>query len=79
MYIEDCAEPYVGSFDDVLKVMRRGDANRSVAETRMNQKSSRSHAVLIMTVSQRNVNTNAKKVSKLVSRVLAGEEQSLNE
>ena len=36
--------------DDVLAVMSRGAANRAVAETKMNERSSRSHSVLTVIV-----------------------------
>ena len=39
----DCTE-------DVLQVMATGAANRAVAETRMNERSSRSHSVLTVMV-----------------------------
>lgn len=36
--------------EDVLHVMATGAANRAVAETRMNERSSRSHSVLTVMV-----------------------------
>ena len=36
--------------EDVLEVMNIGAANRSVAETKMNERSSRSHSVLTIIV-----------------------------
>lgn len=82
---------YVGSFEEVrkdrrsaeltvagsqvLEIIERGERNRSIAETKMNKKSSRSHSVFMITVDQRNQQTNARKGAKLVMVDLAGSEK----
>ena len=43
--VPDAIQVAVGCTEDVLEVMERGAANRAVAETRMNDRSSRSHQV----------------------------------
>lgn len=45
-----CAQVDVSSRDDVLEVMEIGARNRAVAETKMNERSSRSHSVLTVIV-----------------------------
>lgn len=75
VYIEAVTEVYVRAYSEVIQIMKEGEKNRSVAATKMNKKSSRSHSVFILTVTQRNVKTNAKKTSKLVLVDLAGSEK----
>lgn len=41
IYIDGITDIYVGSFMDVLAIMKKGEMNRSIASTRMNAKSSR--------------------------------------
>jgi kinesin family protein 5 len=40
----------VSNPEEMFEVMRAGSQNRSVAATRMNDKSSRSHSIFILTV-----------------------------
>lgn len=47
-YVKDLTEVPVRCLDDILRFMRRGDTSRTTASTRMNDTSSRSHAVFIM-------------------------------
>jgi len=75
VYIEDAAKPYVGSPEEVLMMMESGQANRAVTATGMNAESSRSHAVFMCMVEQRNTETDTKKVSKLMLVDLAGSEK----
>ncbi len=75
VWIDGATDLYVSSFDEVLSVMRKGEGNRSIAATKMNAKSSRSHAVFLLTVTQRNRETNSRKSSKLVMVDLAGSEK----
>lgn len=55
--------------------MRAGSKNRSVAATRMNEKSSRSHSVFLLTIYQKNTKTDASKLGKLYFCDLAGSEK----
>ncbi len=52
--VADLVERPVSSEDDVVRVMKMGDANRSVAATKMNSSSSRSHLAVIVYVSSVN-------------------------
>ena len=45
-----CLQVKVACTQDVLNVMEIGQRNRSVAETKMNERSSRSHSVLTIIV-----------------------------
>lgn len=51
-YVEDLSEFSVKSADDVLKYLSSGNKARSVAATKMNDVSSRSHAVFTLVVKQ---------------------------
>ena len=48
---------FVSSPDEMMMVMNKGSSNRSVAATRMNATSSRSHSIFIVTVAQKNTKT----------------------
>lgn len=50
IYVNDCTEVYVTNPEEMFEIMRAGSRNRSVAATRMNDKSSRSHSIFILTV-----------------------------
>lgn len=54
IYVSDASEVYVTSAEEMFEVMRQGSKNRSIAATRMNEKSSRSHSIFILTVYQKN-------------------------
>ncbi|KAK0670494.1 hypothetical protein QBC41DRAFT_364018 [Cercophora samala] len=51
-YVKDLTEVGVGSLDEILRLMRTGDGNRTVASTKMNDTSSRSHAVFTIMLKQ---------------------------
>lgn len=55
--------------------MRRGSNNRVVAYTNMNAESSRSHSLVMITITQKNVDTGAAKSGKLYLVDLAGSEK----
>lgn len=75
IYVADATEVYVTSPEEMFEVMRAGSKNRSVAATRMNDKSSRSHSVFILTVYSKNTKTDAAKLGKLYLCDLAGSEK----
>jgi kinesin family protein 5 len=54
--------------------MQQGALNRAVAATGMNEGSSRSHSVFMVTVEQRNLETNNQKAGKMFLVDLAGSE-----
>lgn len=56
-------------------VMKQGSRNRSIAATRMNERSSRSHSIFLVTVFQRDTQTEAAKLGKLYFVDLAGSEK----
>ena len=72
--IEGAVEVYVGSSAELLRVAEKGSANRAIASTRMNQDSSRSHSVFILTVTQRQSRSDSTKQGKLFLVDLAGSE-----
>lgn len=61
--------------EEMFEVMRAGSKNRSIAATRMNERSSRSHSIFILTVYQKNTKTDASKIGKLFLCDLAGSEK----
>lgn len=75
IYVAEATEVYVQSPEDMFEVMRAGSKNRSVAATRMNEKSSRSHSIFLLTVYQKNTATDAAKLGKLYLCDLAGSEK----
>lgn len=75
VYIKDCTETMATTCEDVLHIIVEGEKNRKVASTKMNDTSSRSHAVLILKLTQENRSTATKKFSRLFLVDLAGSEQ----
>ncbi len=75
LWIENITEVYVSSFEEAIKVMRKGEVNRTVASTAMNAHSSRSHSVLIINLHQTNSKTQIKTNSRMVFVDLAGSEK----
>jgi len=52
VYVQNLTDSPVKSYDDVIRLMNTGDQNRTVASTKMNDTSSRSHAVFTLTLRQ---------------------------
>ncbi|KAJ3011827.1 UNVERIFIED_CONTAM: Kinesin-like protein kif21b [Siphonaria sp. JEL0065] len=52
LYVQNLSEKYISSLQDYLKILTTGAKNRSVGETNMNAQSSRSHAILTITIDQ---------------------------
>ena len=75
IYVQDATEVYVSTPDEMRGVMEAGSKNRSVAATRMNAKSSRSHSLFIITIFQKNTETDSSKMGKLFFCDLAGSEK----
>lgn len=75
VWVAGTTEVCCASSDEMLAVMRLGGANRVIASTRMNNDSSRSHSVFIITIEQRNVGTGSTKSGKLFLVDLAGSEK----
>lgn len=75
IFIKDITERYIASEEEVYDIMRVGNDNRMVAATRMNDQSSRSHSIFMMTVSQNNVDEGSCKQGHLFLIDLAGSEK----
>lgn len=73
--MNDATEVYVTSSEEMFELMRAGGKNRTVAATRMNASSSRSHSIFILTVHQKNSKTDASKMGKVYFCDLAGSEK----
>ncbi|KAF2628733.1 kinesin-domain-containing protein [Macroventuria anomochaeta] len=75
VYVKGLLEVYVSSVDEVYEVLRRGGQSRAVSATNMNAESSRSHSILVVTVTQKNVETGSMKSGQLFLVDLAGSEK----
>ena len=74
IYVEGLTEIYVVSEEEMLEVLSLGERNRTVASTKMNSVSSRSHQLFILEVKQKLSNDTEKKgILNLVD--LAGSEK----
>jgi len=75
VYVKGLLEVYVSSVQEVYEVMRRGGTARAVAATNMNQESSRSHSIFVITITQKNLETGSMKSGQLFLVDLAGSEK----
>ena len=75
VYVKGLREFYVSSVPEVYEVMRRGGLARATAATNMNQESSRSHSIFVITITQKNVETGSAKSGQLFLVDLAGSEK----
>ncbi|QSL66523.1 hypothetical protein MERGE_000903 [Pneumocystis wakefieldiae] len=79
-YLENLSEFQVTSFDDVLAFIRVGNNARITASTRMNETSSRSHAIFTVKIKQVYLDKNEKKTVEKTSLFrlidLAGSERA---
>ncbi|GMF25013.1 unnamed protein product [Phytophthora fragariaefolia] len=75
VWIAGATEICCASVEEMQDVMRIGGANRVISSTRMNNESSRSHSVFIITIEQRNIATGSMKSGKLFLVDLAGSEK----
>ena len=75
IYIENLSEHYVTCDDEVMGYLKIGNEGRSVASTNMNDTSSRSHSIVIITIHQNNINDLSAKTGKLYLVDLAGSEK----
>ena len=53
VYIGDVTETYVSCESEVYQLMKIGTSNRSVTATNMNEQSSRSHSIFILSITQK--------------------------
>ena len=75
IYVDGCSERYVGCPRDVLDALELGSNNRAQAATNMNEHSSRSHSIFILTINQTNKKEGYSKIGKLYLVDLAGSEK----
>ena len=74
-YVKNLREIYATCVDDVYRLMDLGQKSRATASTNMNQESSRSHSIFLITVKQIDVNTKSQKMGMLYLVDLAGSEK----
>lgn len=67
IFVQDATEVYVSSAEQMRQVHKSGSENRTMAATRMNERSSRSHSVFVLYVQQKDTKTETTKHSKYIS------------
>lgn len=79
-YIKDLTEVTVRNYSDLMKHMRKGDVSRTTASTKMNDTSSRSHAVFTITLKQIHHDLSTDETTERTARIrlvdLAGSERA---
>lgn len=75
IFVEDLSEHYVASEEEVIELIQLGSDNRTTAFTNMNDYSSRSHTILMLTIKSSNVVDLSTKTGKLFLVDLAGSEK----
>jgi len=73
--VDGLVQDDISSSGDILKALDTGNAWRSVAATRQNQYSSRSHAIFTLYVSRRSLTDLRERTAKLSLVDLAGSER----
>ncbi|KAL4920504.1 P-loop containing nucleoside triphosphate hydrolase protein [Aspergillus aurantiobrunneus] len=79
-YVKDLTEVTVRNYTEIMKLMRKGDVSRTVASTKMNDTSSRSHAVFTITLKQIHHDLSTDETTERTARIrlvdLAGSERA---
>lgn len=79
-YVKDLSEHPVRNYGDIIRLMRQGDENRTVASTKMNDTSSRSHAVFTIMLKQIHADITTDETTERTARIrlvdLAGSERA---
>ncbi|KAJ9604320.1 hypothetical protein H2200_011154 [Cladophialophora chaetospira] len=79
-YVKDLTEIQVKNYGEILKYMRMGDNSRTVASTKMNDTSSRSHAVFTIMLKQIHHDYHTDETTERLARIrlvdLAGSERA---
>ncbi|KAM4056095.1 kinesin motor domain-containing protein [Hirsutella rhossiliensis] len=79
-YVKDLTDVPVRSIDEIMRYMKRGDASRTTASTKMNDTSSRSHAVFTIMLRQMHHDMETDETTERSSRIrlvdLAGSERA---
>ncbi|XP_072880531.1 centromere-associated protein E isoform X3 [Hemitrygon akajei] len=76
IYVAELIEEVAVTFEDVMKWVKKGERNRHYGETKMNERSSRSHTIFRVIVESRDKNNEAVKVAHLNLVDLAGSERA---
>lgn len=79
-YIKDLTDHAVRNYGDIIRLMHMGDASRTVASTKMNDTSSRSHAVFTIMLKQIHADMATDETTERTARIrlvdLAGSERA---
>lgn len=79
-YVKDLTEVPVRNYAEIMKYMRKGDVSRTTASTKMNDTSSRSHAVFTITLKQIHHDLSTDETTERTARIrlvdLAGSERA---
>ena len=75
IYLENLSEHYVYTPEDIFSLLERGNNNRAKSHINLNEYSSRSHYIFILTIFQNNKKDKIIKNSKLFLVDLAGSEK----
>lgn len=79
-YIKDLTDHAVRSYSDIIRLMSMGDSSRTVASTKMNDTSSRSHAVFTIILKQIHADMTTDETTERTARIrlvdLAGSERA---
>ncbi|KAI1000682.1 Kinesin-like protein [Podosphaera aphanis] len=79
-YVKDLTDAPVRNIGEIMKYMKMGDGNRTVASTKMNDTSSRSHAVFTIMLKQIHHDMDVDETTERVARIrlvdLAGSERA---
>eukprot|EP00850_Spirogloea_muscicola_P015355 SM000117S25475 [mRNA] locus=s117:507:4208:- [translate_table: standard] len=75
IYIAGATEAFVQTESEMQKLLQAGIINRAVAATDMNEESSRSHCVYMVTIQQESIDDRSVRVGKLHFVDLAGSEK----
>ncbi|KAL9083574.1 MAG: hypothetical protein Q9159_005702 [Coniocarpon cinnabarinum] len=78
-YIKDLTDQPVRNYGDIVRIMQKGDLSRTTASTKMNDTSSRSHAVFTIMLKQIHADLATDETTERVARIrlvdLAGSER----
>ncbi|KAJ5558360.1 hypothetical protein N7535_008572 [Penicillium sp. DV-2018c] len=79
-YVKDLTEVTARNYNELMKFMRKGDVSRTTASTKMNDTSSRSHAVFTITLKQIHHDLSTDETTERTARIrlvdLAGSERA---
>ena len=78
-YIKDLTDQPVRNYNDIVRLMQKGDMSRTTASTKMNDTSSRSHAVFTIMLKQIHADMTTDETTERIARIrlvdLAGSER----